>query len=129
MIGQDISDRPAQFSAKPPHFDLGKSFDTFGPCGPYMVSVDSFADPADLGIETWINDEQRQNDRTTSLLFDVPYLIAYLSGITRLETGDLIFTRYARGCWCGVKTVSQKRRRHHHRQEHLGEMVNRCVRV
>ena len=42
--GQDISDRPAQFAAKPPHFDLGKSFDTFGPIGPFVVSTDELAD-------------------------------------------------------------------------------------
>ena len=41
MVGQDLSDRAVQFAAKPPHFDLGKSFDTFGPVGPVMVSPDS----------------------------------------------------------------------------------------
>lgn len=129
MIGQDISDRPAQFSAKPPHFDLGKSFDTFGPCGPYMVSIDSFADPADLSIETWINDERRQKDRTTSLLFDVPYLIAYLSGITRLETGDLIFTGTPEGVGAASKRFLKDGDVITTKIEHLGEMVNRCVRV
>ena len=43
-IGQDISDRPAQFAASPPHFDLGKSYDTFGPIGPVIVSTDELAD-------------------------------------------------------------------------------------
>ncbi|MFT5441071.1 MAG: 2,4-diketo-3-deoxy-L-fuconate hydrolase, partial [Myxococcota bacterium] len=51
-VGQDISDRPAQFSAKPPHFDLGKSFDTFGPMGPVLVSLDAIADRSDLKIVT-----------------------------------------------------------------------------
>ena len=47
-VGQDISDRTLQFSAEPPHFDLGKSRDTYGPIGPVVVSTDSFADPDDL---------------------------------------------------------------------------------
>ena len=51
-VGQDISDRKAQFAAKPPHFDLGKSFDTFGPIGPVLVSLDEIADPAALRIVT-----------------------------------------------------------------------------
>ena len=46
--GQDISDRALQFAAEPPHFDLGKSRDTYGPTGPVVVSTDSFADPDDL---------------------------------------------------------------------------------
>jgi len=129
MIGQDISDRPAQFSAKPPHFDLGKSFDTFGPCGPYMVSTDSLADPKDLAIETWINDERRQSDRTTSLLFDVSFLISYLSGITRLETGDLIFTGTPEGVGAASKRFLKDGDVITTKIEHLGEMVNRCVRV
>ena len=49
-VGQDISDRPVQFAAKPPHFDLGKSFDTFGPTGPVLVSIDEVADRDDLHI-------------------------------------------------------------------------------
>ena len=129
MIGQIFLIDPLQFSAKPPHFDLGKSFDTFGPCGPYMVSIDSFADPADLSIETWINDEQRQKDRTTSLLFDVPYLIAYLSGITRLETGDLIFTGTPEGVGAASKRFLKNGDVITTKIEHLGEMVNRCIRV
>lgn len=91
-VGQDISDRPAQFMTKPPHFDLGKSFDTFGPLGPVLVSTDSFEDPSDLLLQTFINDDKRQEARTSSLIFDVPHLVSFLSRITRLQTGDVIFT-------------------------------------
>lgn len=91
-VGQDISDRPAQFMSKPPHFDLGKSFDTFGPMGPLLVSTDSFADPADLLLQTFVNDDKRQEARTSNLIFDVPTLVSFLSRITRLRTGDVIFT-------------------------------------
>ena len=91
-VGQDISDRPAQFMAKPPHFALGKSFDTFGPLGPVLVSTDSFDDPSDLLLQTFINGDKRQEARTSSLIFDVPHLVSFLSHITSLHTGDVIFT-------------------------------------
>ncbi len=89
--GQDISDRKAQFAAKPPHFDLGKSFDTFGPIGPDLVSIDQ-VDAENLRIVTKINGEVRQDDTTASLIFGIPKLIEYLSHITTLVTGDIIFT-------------------------------------
>jgi 2-keto-4-pentenoate hydratase/2-oxohepta-3-ene-1,7-dioic acid hydratase in catechol pathway len=90
--GQDISDRALQFAAKPAHFDLGKSRDTYGPIGPVVVSTDAFADPGDLQISCDINGERRQEDRTSSLIFDIPTLVSYLSGILTLSPGDLIFT-------------------------------------
>ena len=91
-IGQDISDRPAQFAAKPPHFSLGKSFDTFGPIGPVLVSVDELADRDALHMVCEINGEVRQDGNTSDLIFDVPTLVSFLSSITTLVTGDIIFT-------------------------------------
>jgi 2,4-didehydro-3-deoxy-L-rhamnonate hydrolase len=91
-VGQDISDRTLQFAAEPAHFDLGKSRDTYGPIGPVVVSTDSFADPGDLLITCDVNDDRRQEDRTSNLIFDIPTLISYLSGILTLSPGDLIFT-------------------------------------
>lgn len=91
-VGQDISDRALQFAAEPAHFDLGKSRDTYGPIGPVVVSIDSFANPADLLLTCQANGERRQQDRTSNLIFDVPTLISYLSGILTLSPGDLIFT-------------------------------------
>ncbi len=90
--GQDISDRALQFAAEPPHFDLGKSRDTYGPIGPVVVSTESFADPGDLRITCDINGERRQEDRTSNLIFDIPALVSYLSGVLTLSPGDLIFT-------------------------------------
>ena len=91
-VGQDISDRALQFAAKPPHFDLGKSRDTYGPCGPAVVSTDLIAEPSNLRITCDINGERRQSGNTGQLIFDVPTLISYLSEILTLEVGDLIFT-------------------------------------
>jgi 2,4-didehydro-3-deoxy-L-rhamnonate hydrolase len=91
-VGQDISDRPVQFAASPPHFDLGKSYDTFGPIGPVIVSTDELADRDALHIVCAVNGEVRQDGTTADLIFDVPTLVSFLSGITTLVPGDLIFT-------------------------------------
>ncbi len=90
--GQDISDRALQFAAKPPHFDLGKSRDTYGPVGPVMVSPDLVADRDDVPITCDVNGERRQTGSTSQLIFDVPALIAYISAVTTLTPGDIIFT-------------------------------------
>ena len=91
-VGQDISDRTVQFSSKPPQFNLGKSFDTFGPMGPYLVSPDSLQNKESLQIECKVNQEIRQKDNTNDLIFDIPSIISYLSEIVTLNTGDVIFT-------------------------------------
>lgn len=128
-VGQDISDRKAQFAAKPPHFDLGKSFDTFGPMGPALVSIDQLGDPGDLRIVTKLNGEEVQNDVAANMVFDVPTQIAYISQITTLVPGDVIFT----GTPSGVGAV-------HGRYladgdviettiEGIGTMSNTCVRI
>jgi 2-keto-4-pentenoate hydratase/2-oxohepta-3-ene-1,7-dioic acid hydratase in catechol pathway len=90
--GQDISDRALQFAAKPPHFDLGKSRDGYGPIGPVLVSPDLLHDRDALGITCDVNGERRQDGTTALLIFDVPALVAYLSSILTLAPGDLIFT-------------------------------------
>lgn len=128
-VGQDISDRPAQFMAKPPHFDLGKSFDTFGPIGPVLVSTDSFEKPDDLLLQTFVNGDKRQEARTSSLIFDVPYLVSFLSHIMRLQTGDVIFTGTPEGVgfknaqWLADGDVITTT------IEGIGSMQNPCARV
>ena len=91
-IGQDISERRVQMAGNPPQFSMGKSFDTFGPTGPAIVSLDAFADPLDVGLWCDVSGERVQDGRTRDLIFNVPALVAYLSGICTLEAGDLIFT-------------------------------------
>ena len=91
-VGQDVSDRTVQFSSKPPQFNLGKSFDTFGPMGPYLVSPDGLKDKDSLDIECKVNEEIRQKDNTNDLIFSVSSIISYLSEIVTLNTGDVIFT-------------------------------------
>lgn len=128
-VGQDISDRKVQMSAKPPHFDLGKSFDTFGPIGPVLVSTDSFVDPNTLHITTFVNDEKRQDASTSQLIFNVPFLISYLSGITTLVTGDIIFTGTPDGVGMTQGKLLQDGDVITTTIEGIGTMKNRCVRI
>lgn len=129
MVGQDISDRMVQYSANPPHFDLGKSFDTFGPIGPTLVSVDEVINPDDLRIVTAVNGEIRQDSSTKEMIFDVPTLISYLSGITTLTTGDIIFTGTPDGIGAAQGKFLSDGDIITTTIEGVGTMTNRCVRV
>lgn len=91
-LGQDISDRKVQTAGKPPQFSLGKSFDTYGPIGPAIVSVDAFPNRDDIGLWCDVSGERMQDSRTSNLIFTIPYLVWYLSSICTLEPGDVIFT-------------------------------------
>jgi len=126
-VGQDVSDRGLQFAAKPPHFDLGKSRDTYGPTGPVMVSTDSFANPDDLALTCSVNGEVRQNDRTSSLIFGVPALIAYLSSILTLQTGDIIFTGTPDGVGAASGSFLKDGDVITSTIEGIGTLVNRCT--
>ena len=91
-LGQDVSDRQVQLTGKPPQFSLGKSFDTYGPIGPAVVSVDAFPNPDDIALWCDVAGERMQESRTSNLIFSVPVLVEYLSSICTLAPGDLIFT-------------------------------------
>jgi 2-keto-4-pentenoate hydratase/2-oxohepta-3-ene-1,7-dioic acid hydratase in catechol pathway len=69
-----------------------KSFDTFKPLGPCMVTADEFGEPLDLRIRTRVNNELRQDDRTSGFIHGIPDLIAYLSRYHTLQAGDVICT-------------------------------------
>jgi len=127
--GQDVSDRPVQMASKPPHFDLGKSFDTFGPIGPVAVSPDALPDRDKIAIKCLVNGEERQNDTSANLIFGIPFLIEYLSHITTLNTGDVIFT----GTPAGVGAAQMKLLRDGDIVttfvDGVGTMTNKCVRI
>lgn len=92
MVGQDLSERVVQTRGAAAQWSLGKSYPGFSPCGPALVTPDELSDPDDLAIGCRIGDEVLQESRTSKLIFPVPALIAYLSGILTLLPGDLIFT-------------------------------------
>lgn len=125
--GQDVSERTMQFASKPPHFDLGKSYDTYGPIGPAIVSLDQFSDPSDLAITCDVNGERRQEARTSDLIFGIPELIAYISAICTLEPGDLIFTGTPAGVGVMSGTFLKPGDTITTTIEGIGTMSNRCV--
>jgi 2-keto-4-pentenoate hydratase/2-oxohepta-3-ene-1,7-dioic acid hydratase in catechol pathway len=71
---------------------MGKTFDTFAPMGPAIVTADEINDPHALDIQMIINGEVLQSSNTSNLIFRIPDLIEYLSGVFTLEGGDVIST-------------------------------------
>jgi 2-keto-4-pentenoate hydratase/2-oxohepta-3-ene-1,7-dioic acid hydratase in catechol pathway len=96
--GQDISDRKEQWRKPINQFTLPKSYDTFSPIGPYLVTLDEFEDPDDIEVAGWVDGLEVQRGRTSDLIFSVPELIAWLSKRVTFEPGDLIFTGTPAGC-------------------------------
>ncbi|HEX6131987.1 MAG TPA: fumarylacetoacetate hydrolase family protein, partial [Actinomycetota bacterium] len=125
--GQDVSERTTQFASKPPHFDLGKSFDTYGPIGPWVVSPDVVPDPDDLALACDVNGTRRQEARTNDLIFDVPRLVAYLSSVCTLAPGDLIFTGTPGGVGVMTGTFLAPGDIVTTTIEGIGTMTNRCM--
>ena len=91
-VGQDLSERSVQLAGPVPQFSLGKSFPGFGPFGPAIVTPDELADPDDLELACFLDDEVLQKGRTRDMVFSVPELVARLSAVCPLLPGDLIFT-------------------------------------
>ena len=79
---------------------LGKSFDTFGPMGPVVVTADDI-DASNLDLKCWINGELRQNTNTRDLIFDIPTLIETISAGITLVPGDIIATGTPEGVGIG----------------------------
>ena len=90
MVGNDVSVRDWQVHT--PTFMMGKSFDTHGPTGPWLVTRDEVPDPHVLELETWVNGVIKQDANTRDLIFGVEPLIEYLSQAFTLEPGDVVFT-------------------------------------
>ena len=89
-IVNDVSARDAQFADK--QWIRGKSFDTFCPMGPYLLTADELPDPHTLDIRCWVNGELRQESNTRELIFKVHDLLAYISKTSTLMPGDLLVT-------------------------------------
>ncbi|MGB8858625.1 MAG: fumarylacetoacetate hydrolase family protein [Ilumatobacteraceae bacterium] len=90
--GQDISDRAEQFRPPVKQFTIAKTYDTFGPIGPYLLTVDELADPDALELEGRVSGEVMQHSNTSDLIFDVPALVVWLSRFITFQPGDLVWT-------------------------------------
>ncbi len=127
--GHDVSARDWQKGRPGGQWLLGKSFDSFAPLGPWMVTSDELGDPSDLRVRMFLGDEVVQDSTTAQLIFNIPQLIAHLSSIMTLKPGDLIFTgtppgvgaarqppRFLQaGDVCGVEI------------DGIGRLINACV--
>jgi 2-keto-4-pentenoate hydratase/2-oxohepta-3-ene-1,7-dioic acid hydratase in catechol pathway len=89
-IVNDVSVRDWQL--RTPTMTMGKSFDTHGPIGPWIVSADEIPDPQALRIRTWVNGELRQDGSTESMVFGCAEQIEHLSSAFTLEPGDIVAT-------------------------------------
>ncbi|MEU6009521.1 fumarylacetoacetate hydrolase family protein [Streptomyces sp. NPDC047453] len=100
-ISNDVSEREFQleYSAQ---WDLGKSCETFNPLGPWLVTSDEVGDPQGLGLRLSVNGEARQDGDTKNMIFDVAYLVWYLSQYMVLRPGDVINTGTPAGVALGL---------------------------
>lgn len=90
--GHDVSARDYQLRRGGGQWLMGKTFDTFAPIGPALVTADEVPDPHALGIRCVVSGETLQDSNTSQMVFSVPQVIAYLSEILTLEPGDVVFT-------------------------------------
>jgi acylpyruvate hydrolase len=89
-IFNDVSAR--DYQKRTSQWLLGKSFDTFGPMGPTLVTTDEVPDPHSLDLELTVNGVPKQRANTRDLIFSIPFLVSYLSMVMTLEPGDVIAT-------------------------------------
>jgi 2-keto-4-pentenoate hydratase/2-oxohepta-3-ene-1,7-dioic acid hydratase in catechol pathway len=90
--GHDVSARDWQLHKPGGQWLLGKTFDTFAPFGPELVTGDEITDPGALDIRLHLNGQCLQNSNTRQLIFSIDQLIEYVSGVCTLKPGDVIFT-------------------------------------
>lgn len=89
-IGNDITARDMQ--KRTPQWLQGKSLDRSTPVGPWVVTADKIKNPDQLVVRSFVNGEKRQASDTSKFIFDIPYLIEFISHIMTLQPGDLILT-------------------------------------
>jgi len=99
-IGIDVSARDWQRNKPGGQWMMGKTFDSFAPTGPAIVTRDEIPDPHALGIRLRLNGQTMQDSNTRELIFSVGKLVSYLSQVFTLEPGDLLFTGTPPGVGC-----------------------------
>lgn len=98
-LSQDVSERHWQLE-RGGQWDKGKSFPTFNPLGPYLVTPEEF-DPTDQRMWCSVNGELRQDSRTSDMIFDVGEIVRYISNVMQLSPGDIINTGTPQGVGLG----------------------------
>jgi 2-keto-4-pentenoate hydratase/2-oxohepta-3-ene-1,7-dioic acid hydratase in catechol pathway len=101
-VSHDVSERAFQ-AERQGQWTKGKSCDTFGPIGPWLVTKDEVADPQDLKLWLTVNGESRQNGSSKTMVYGVAFLVSYLSQFMSLHPGDVISTGTPPGVGLGMK--------------------------
>jgi len=101
-LANDVSERDWQIK-RGGQWGKGKSFDGFGPIGPWLVTADEIPDPQSIPLELKVNDEVRQRSNTSDMIFSVAEVIAHLSEFMTLLPGDVIITGTPQGVGLGMK--------------------------
>lgn len=101
FVANDVSARDWQFHS--PTFTMGKSFDTHGPIGPWIVTADEVVDPQNLDLRCIVNGDVRQSSNTSLMIHPIAQQIEYLSTAFTLEAGDLIATGTPEGVGIGME--------------------------
>jgi len=127
FCGNDVSVRDWQRRA--PTVQIGKSFDTHGPIGPYLVTPDEVGDPHDLEIRCTVNGEERQHSNTKHLIFNCYDAIAHLTQAFTLDVGDILFMGTPAGVGAAMNPPSWLKEGDRVRVEieKLGYIENRIV--
>ena len=101
FVANDVSARDYQFHSQT--MTMGKSFDTHGPIGPWIITSDEVPDPQALNLRCYVNGEQRQSSNTDNMIHNIRAQIAYLTSAFTLEPGDLIATGTPEGVGVGME--------------------------
>jgi len=101
-LANDVSERDWQIKRNG-QWSKGKSFDTFGPIGPWLVTTDELTDPQKLEMELKVNGEVRQHSNTADMIFPVATIVSYLSQFMTLLPGDVVITGTPAGVGLGMK--------------------------
>ena len=104
-VVNDVSEREFQIE-RGGTWDKGKGCDTFGPIGPWLVTRDEVTNPNNLHLWLEVDGKRYQNGNTNTMIFNVPFIIAYLSKFMTLQPGDVISTGTPPGVGMGVKPTS-----------------------
>lgn len=99
-IGNDTTARDLQ--KRTPQWLQGKSIDRTTPIGPWIVTKDEMTHPDQLTVRTYVNGEKRQDSNTEKFIFDIPYLIEFISHLMTLDPGDIILTGTPEGVAAGM---------------------------
>lgn len=102
VLANDVSERAYQ-SERGGQWDKGKSYDSFAPIGPWLVTSDELPDPHAVGLWLEVNGQRVQDGNTRNFIFDVPTVLSYITQFMSLEPGDIVLTGTPAGVGLGQK--------------------------